>query len=76
MRSQQQEVDIISNNISFGQRNFKNSSLEEGGAFAGCMISKMIDNKFELGIKARLYYLISTNTFETLSLTPTLAYHF
>ena len=77
-RYQQQEVTIsrITNSSSFEQRNFNNSKLEEGGAFLGIHYSKMIDTKFELGIRSRLYYLISTNEIETISLTPTLTYYF
>ena len=77
-RYQQQEVTIsrTTNSSSFEQRNFNNSKLEEGGAFVGIHYSKMIDTKFELGIRSRVYYLISTNEIETISLTPTLTYHF
>jgi len=62
--------------VLFEQRNFNNSKLEEGGAFAGTNFSKMIDTKFELGIRSRIYFLISTNEFEAVTLTPTLTYHF
>lgn len=76
LRSQQQEVAIYNNAVGFEQRNFKNSNLEEGGAFAGLQYSTFIDTKFELGIKSRLYYLISTNSLEAITFTPTLTYHF
>ncbi|MEN9599887.1 MAG: hypothetical protein RL596_2206 [Bacteroidota bacterium] len=76
LRPQQQEVEVSFSGAGFEQRNFKNAKLEEGGAFVGIQFSKMIDTKFELGIKSRVYYLISTNSLETITLTPTLAYHF
>ena len=76
LRMSQQEVDINNYAISFEERNFKNSKLEEGGAFFGIECSKYIDTKFELGIKSRIYYLISTNSLEAITLTPTLRYHF
>ena len=75
LRMNQQEVDI-SNAVTFDERNYKNSKLEEGGAFLGFQYSKKIDTKFELGIKSRVYYLISTATFEAMALTPTLVYNF
>ncbi len=76
LRSQQQEITISNNGVLFEQRNFGNSKLEEGGAFAGVHYLKMIDTKFELGIRSRIYYLISTNELEAITLTPTLTYHF
>lgn len=79
LRSNQQEVsisDIANGGVGFEERNFKNSNLEEGGVFVGFHYSKKIDTKFELGIKSRVYYLISTGTFEAVTLTPTLTYNF
>jgi hypothetical protein len=78
LRMNQQEIDLsnFSNTISFEERNYKNNKLEEGGAFFGIHYSKKIDSKFELGIKSRVYYLISTNEFEAITLTPTLSYSF
>ncbi|HPH36146.1 MAG TPA: hypothetical protein PL108_00710 [Sediminibacterium sp.] len=75
LRSQQQEI-IIGNIIDISQRNFANSKLEEGGLSAGLQYSKKIDTKFDIGIRSRIYYLVSTNTLETITLTPTLTYHF
>lgn len=75
LRSQQQEFEIF-NAIIFEQRNYKNSSLEEGGSFIGFQYETMIDKKFALGIKSRLYYTISTEEMEILTFTPTLTYHF
>ena len=78
LRMNQQEVELsnFSNSISFEERNYKNSKLEEGGAFFGVHFSKKIDTNFELGIKSRVYYLISTNEFEAITLTPSLSYNF
>lgn len=77
-RMQQQEISLenLSNTITFQQRNYKNSRLEEGGLFFGVQYSKKIDSRFELGIKSRIYYLISVQTLEALTLTPTLTYTF
>lgn len=75
LRSQQQEISI-GNNADFRQRNFQNSRLEEGGLAVGLQYSVKIDTKFHLGIRSRLYYLASTNTLETITLTPTLTYFF
>lgn len=79
LRSNQQEIDIADNpngGVGFEQRNFENSNLEEGGLFLGFHYSKKIDTKFELGIKSRIYYLLSTSSLEAITLTPTLTYHF
>lgn len=78
-RTNQQEVEIgdfVNGGAGFEERNFKNSRLEEGGCVFGLHYSKFIDAKFELGIKGRGYYLISTGTFDMITLTPTLTYHF
>lgn len=77
-RMNQQEIMIENwdNRVVIQERNFKNSYLEEAGIFAGFQYSKKIDTKFELGIKVRGYYLISANTFEAITLTPTLSYRF
>lgn len=64
------------NSIRIDESNFKNSNSAEGGVFFGLAGTKKIDTKFDLGIKARLYYLISTNSLEAVTLTPTLTYHF
>ncbi|MBY0477720.1 MAG: hypothetical protein K2Q24_08725 [Chitinophagaceae bacterium] len=72
----QQEVDASPGGVSFEERDFKHYKLEEGGAFFGVYFSKKIDTKFDLGIKSRVYYTISTASFEAITLTPTLTYHF
>jgi hypothetical protein len=79
LRANQQEIDIAdfpNGGVGFEQRNYKNSNLEEGGVFVGFHYARKIDTKFELGIKSRVYYLLSTGTLEAITLTPTLAYIF
>lgn len=78
LRSFQQEVEISSfrRTVLFEERNFKNSRLEEGGAFIGFSYMAKIDTRFRLGIRSRFYYLISTNSPEALTVTPTLSYNF
>ncbi len=75
VRFQQQEINIGSG-VLFNQRNWKSSKLEEGGAFVGIKFEKYIDKKIALGIKSRLYYIITADQLESITLTPTLTYHF
>lgn len=78
LTTQQQEISVedFSAQIIMDERNFKNSKLEEGGIFGGFHFAKKVDARFTAGLKLRGYYLISTGTFEAISLTPTLAYQF
>lgn len=78
LNSSQQEISIenYNNSIDISERNFENSKLQEGGTSIAISYSKKIDTKFKLGIQAKVYYLISTNSFEMISLTPTLSYTF
>lgn len=78
LTSSQQEIALesFSNLIELDERNYKNSRLMEGGILMGVQYAKRIDTKFDLGIKSRVYYLISTSSFEAVTLTPTLTYHF
>lgn len=62
--------------VSIEERNYKNSNMIQGGTFVGFGFSRKIDTKFELGIKSRVYYLISVSSFEAVTLTPTLSYTF
>lgn len=64
------------NYIDIDESNFKNANSVEGGTFLGLEYSKKIDTKFNIGLKAKVYYLISTNYLEAVSLTPTLTYNF
>jgi hypothetical protein len=75
---QQQEISIenFSNQVLIDERDFKNSKLQEAGAFLGIHFVKKIDTKFEVGIRARVYYLVSVQSFEAITLTPTLTYRF
>lgn len=77
-RMLQQEIDISGNppGIVLEERNFKSYGLEEGGVFIGIQHSWPIDNHFELGIRTKVFYLISVNTLEAITLTPTLTYTF
>ena len=64
------------NSIRIDESNFKNSNSVEGGVFFGLACAKKIDTKFDIGIKTKIYYLISINYLEFVTLTPTLTYHF
>ncbi len=77
-RMLQQEIDISGNppGILLEERNFKSNGLEEGGVFIGIQHSWPIDKHFELGIRSKIFYLISVNTLEAITLTPTLTYTF
>ncbi|MDN3657361.1 hypothetical protein QWZ08_17045 [Ferruginibacter paludis] len=76
MHQQEISVENFANDIIVEERNFKNSRLEEGGIFGGVHFQKKIDTKFELGIRVRAYYLISAQTLEAVTFTPTLTYLF
>jgi len=77
-RMQQQEIDIsaIPRGIYILERNYKSYGLEEGGVYIGIQHSWPIDKHFELGIRSKVFYLISVNTLEAITLTPTLTYTF
>lgn len=64
------------NLISLDENNYKNSNAVQGGVFLGGSWATKIDTKFDLGLQVRGYYLISTESFECLTLSPTLTYHF
>ena len=76
LRMSQQAVFASTFGLGLEERNFKNSRLEEGGAFLGLQYQAKIDNHFYLGIRSRVYYVISANYFEAVALTPTLTYEF
>lgn len=50
--------------------------MEEMGIFAGLSFDKSLGDKFSLGVRARGYFVISTGTFEAITLTPFLRYGF
>lgn len=78
-RTNQQEIsilDIPGGSAEFEERSFKHYRLEEGGVVLGLIYSKKIDTKFTLGVRTKVYYLISTNKLEAISLTPCLSYNF
>ncbi|MEX8546476.1 MAG: hypothetical protein V5804_02640 [Mucilaginibacter sp.] len=78
MTSQQQEITLenYANEINIQERNSRNSGLMEGGVFGGFSYTKQIEKRFELGIKARVYYMVSLGSFEAVTLTPSVAYKF
>ncbi|MFN7539182.1 MAG: hypothetical protein ACK5RQ_03945 [Bacteroidota bacterium] len=76
LRMSQQEIDASIFGLGLEERNFKNSRLEEGGTFLGIQYQAKIDNHFYLGIRSRVYYIISANYFEAVALNPTLTYIF
>ncbi|HUS02197.1 MAG TPA: hypothetical protein VMY77_10745 [Chitinophagaceae bacterium] len=76
LRMKQQEIDASPAGVLFEERDFKHYKLEEVGIFLGIHFSKRIDTRFQLGVKSRIYYLLSTNEFEAITLTPTLTYTF
>jgi hypothetical protein len=47
-----------------------------GGFFIGLGYSRKIDEKFDIGIRSRLYYMADLNWIEGLSICPTLRYNF
>jgi hypothetical protein len=55
----QQAVFASTFGLGLEERNFKNSRLEEGGTFLGIQYQAKIDNHFYLGIRSRVYYVIS-----------------
>lgn len=84
LTSQQQEITIdkfpkgSGSNIEavVKDRNKKNAGMEEAGVFAGFSYQKPISNNFDLGIKTRGYFLVSTGTFEAITFTPFILYKF
>lgn len=78
LRSNQQEISISESRreILVEERNFNKNKLEEGGIYLGLSYMINIDTKVRFGFKSRLYYLVSTSTFESLTFTPTLSYRF
>lgn len=76
MHQQEISIESFANQISLDERNFKNSKLQEAGVLGGFHFQKKIDTKLDLGIRIRGYYLVSAQTFEALTLTPTLTYTF
>jgi len=74
----QQNINIENwaNYVSIDESNFKNSNSGEGGVFASFQYFKKIDTRFDIGLRVQGYYLISVTTFEAISITPTLTYHF
>ncbi len=76
MNQQGISIENFSNQVIIEERNFKNSKLQELGVFAGIQFQQKIDTKIDLGLRIRGYYLVSVQTFEAITLTPTLTYKF
>lgn len=78
LQSQIQTIGLenFDNFIEIDESNQRNSNSNEAGFFGGLSYSKKIDTKFDLGLKAKIYYLASVSSFEAITLTPTLSYHF
>jgi hypothetical protein len=76
MHQQEISIENFDNQVVIDERNFKNSKLQEAGVFGGVHFQKKIDTKLEVGLRIRAYYLISVQSFEALTLTPTLTYTF
>lgn len=72
----QQEIEVDPYSANLEERDFEHNRLEEAGIFAGLQYAWKIDTKFDLGIKSTLYYTVSVNMLESITLTPTLTYHF
>jgi hypothetical protein len=70
------EIESYFNLVRIDESNFKNDNSVEGGVFFGVGWIKKIDTKFDLGIKSRIYYLISTSSLEAVTFTPVLVYNF
>lgn len=73
-RSKQNEIDIYPINgvyfVENVERNYKNSGLEEAGAFVDFSYEYTFQPKVNLGIKTQFYYNISSGTAESITLLP------
>lgn len=80
VRPLQQEVEISDNQfrrgVLFEERAYKRYRLEEGGAFMGLGYKYQLAKNVGIGVQSNLYFTISTNSFELLSLTPTVSFEF
>lgn len=76
MNQQEISIENFSNQVTIDERSFKNSKLQELGVFAGIQFQQKIDTKIDLGLRIRGYYLVSVQTFEAITLTPTLTFKF
>lgn len=76
MHQQEIAIEKFLNQVIVEERDFKNSALAEMGVLAGIHLNKVIDTHFKMGVKARIYYLVSSGSLEAFSIVPTLAYNF
>lgn len=79
----QQELDVyeaLDNSnlvqVYLDERSYKTSNLMEGGIMGGIEYMYSIDAHFDLGVKAKVYYDIFIDSFDAITLTPTLTYSF
>lgn len=79
LRMQQQEVEISATTplgISLIERDYNDYKLEEGGVFAGIGTGHRFTEHWEAGLRSRLYFLVSTGSFEAITLSPYIRYRF
>ncbi len=76
MEQQEIAIEFFSNQVLIEERNVKNSRLQEAGIFAGWSYVGKIDSHFELGLRMRAYYLVTSNNFEAITISPVLNYRF
>ena len=80
VRPLQQEIELIDRqqrgSVLFEERSYKRNRLEEGGAFLGLGYKYQLAKNVGVGVQSNLYFTISTNRFELLSLTPTVSFDF
>ncbi|HMP92588.1 MAG TPA: hypothetical protein PKD90_06940 [Phnomibacter sp.] len=74
------EIELIDRqqrgSVLFEERSYKRNRLEEGGAFLGFGYKYQLAKSVGIGVQSNLYFTISTNSFELLSLTPTVSFEF
>lgn len=74
----QQEIEINNyiKEVIIQERDFRHNGLEEAGMTAAIEYTRKLDTHFEIGLQVKAYYLMSVQTLEAITLTPTLAYRF
>jgi len=70
IRPQQQEVEIFTNFVIDRERNYKNSKLNDGGAFAELAYEYKFQPKVNLGMKSQVYFILSGSYFNSAALFP------
>jgi hypothetical protein len=72
LRPQQEEITIASGFVEDITRNYKNSRLEEGGAYAEFIAERQVGRNMFFGLKGQYFYTLSTGESESITLMPTL----